>query len=106
MSARTVYLTIKGETQSMAAWSRVPGAAKYNTIADRVLRLHRDHETAVFGPSMQGKVKRGEGRSRGRDDRHHSAIPKREPLAPAGKFELGQLLRWGGCVSVTFRSAA
>lgn len=59
-------LTIKGETQSMAAWSRVPGAAKYNTIADRVLRLHRDHEQAVFGPSLQGKVRRGHGRSRGR----------------------------------------
>lgn len=47
-------LTIKGVTQSMAAWSREPGAAGYNTIADRVIRLNWDAERAVYTTAEQG----------------------------------------------------
>lgn len=73
-------LTIKGVTMSMAAWARQPGAATYNTIADRVIRLHWEDERAVFTTAEQGIRERS---SRSRFPKRPHLVPRSIPPAPS-----------------------
>lgn len=72
-------LTIEGVSMSMADWSRQPGAATYNTIADRVIRLNWDAKRAVFTTREQG-IRERVSRSRWAK-RPSVALQPRPPIA-------------------------
>lgn len=86
-------LTIAGETQSVAAWSRVPGAQAYATIIRR-LNQHVPDALAVFADLQDPGI---------RAQRVYRA--KHQPRPKGFRYPV-TLTQWGSVSSVTWRVSA